>query len=278
MQNLTFSLLLVGILSGLGFAETPGSQFNEKHYIEYIPGTLPLVIGAPHGGNLKPSSIPDRTFGVVDQDASTQEMARMLREALLKKTGGAPAMVISLLHRSKLDPNREIKEAAQDQPEAEKAWKDWQAFIVKAKARVMEQFGVGLYIDLHGQRHPEGRIELGYMISPRNCANQMTRWTRPRSPSGPPASASSINVRLPALSNSCAARPVWAGCCKTGAIWQFRALPFQRPRRANFISVAVTTPTRMAAAKAALSAPSRSSALMSVCAIPKRIARNSSTH
>lgn len=164
MHRLLLSLSLC--ICGLAFADEAGTQLSPSGYIEYIPGTLPLIIGAPHGGSLKPSEIKDRSYGVTDQDAGTQEMARLLRAALLKKTGGPPAMIISRLHRSKLDPNREIKEAAQGDPVAEQAWHDWQGFIVKAKTRLMEQFGVGLYIDLHGQRHPEGRVELGYMISP----------------------------------------------------------------------------------------------------------------
>lgn len=164
MHRIVLALTLV--LSGFVFGDEAGTQLSPSGYIEYIPGTLPLIVGAPHGGSLKPSEIKDRTFGVTDQDAATQEMARLLRAALLKKTGGVPAMIISRLHRSKLDPNREIKEAAQGDAVAEQAWHDWQGFIVKAKSRVMEQFGVGLYIDLHGQRHPEARVELGYMISP----------------------------------------------------------------------------------------------------------------
>jgi hypothetical protein len=163
MQRLLLTFLL--FIGSIVLAEVPESQFDSHHFVEYTPGSLPLIIGSPHGGSLKPDGINDRTYGVTDQDSNTQEMARMLREALLKKTGGAPALVLSLLHRSKLDPNREIKEAAQGDPVAEQAWEDWQGFIVKAKARVMEQFGVGLYIDLHGQRHPERRVELGYMIS-----------------------------------------------------------------------------------------------------------------
>jgi hypothetical protein len=164
MTRLLATLLL--FLCGSLLAESPDTQFGANDYIEFIPGTLPLLIGAPHGGSLKPAEIPTRTYGVVDQDSGTQELARLIREAISKKTGGTPAMVISRLHRAKLDPNREIKEAAQGDPIAEQAWSDWQGFIVKAKARVTEQFGVGLYIDLHGQRHPEGRVELGYMIAP----------------------------------------------------------------------------------------------------------------
>lgn len=161
-RHLYFSLLAATSL----VAAPP--EFGAHQYIEYQAGTLPLVIGAPHGGLLKPETLPDRTYGVVDQDQNTQEMARMLHAALLKKTGGSPHLIVCLLHRSKLDSNREIMEAAQGGTAAQLAWQDWQDFITKAKLRVKEQFGTGLYIDFHGQRHKEGRVELGYMIMPKN--------------------------------------------------------------------------------------------------------------
>lgn len=158
--------LLIVLAATGAIAETSAPEFGAHQYIEYLPGTLPLVIGAPHGGTLKPENIADRTFGKVQVDTNTQELARALRDGLLKKTGGTPHLVICRLYRMKVDCNREIKEAAQGDPIAEQAWKDYQGFITKATARVREQFGAGLYIDLHGQKHAVKRVELGYMISP----------------------------------------------------------------------------------------------------------------
>ncbi len=157
--------LLAFLLGTSAFGE-PAAEFGAHRYIEYQPGTLPLIIGAPHGGSLKPDDITTRNYGVVDQDANTQEMARELRAALLKKTGAAPYLVICRLHRAKLDCNRELTEAAQGDHTAELAWQEWQGFIGKAKTSLRQQFNAGLYIDLHGQRHKEGRVELGYMIAP----------------------------------------------------------------------------------------------------------------
>lgn len=161
MRRLLLCALLVTVPL---FAAPP--EFGAHEYIEYQAGTLPLVIATPHGGLLKPEALPDRTYGVVDQDQNTQEMARALCEALAKKTGGSPHLVVCLLHRCKLDCNREIEEAAQGGDNAKKAWSEYQGFITRAKTRVKEQFGTGLFIDFHGQRHKEGRVELGYMIAP----------------------------------------------------------------------------------------------------------------
>lgn len=160
-----FLWLLAGAATG-AFAQPAESEFGAHEYIEYIPGNLPLVIGAPHGGLLKPAEIADRTYGKVLVDTNTQDMARALREGLLKTTGGTPHLIICRLYRMKVDCNREIKEAAQGDSLAEQAWKDFQGFIAKATARVREQYGTGLYIDFHGQNHAVKRVELGYMISP----------------------------------------------------------------------------------------------------------------
>ncbi|HEY2573848.1 MAG TPA: hypothetical protein VGH65_07255 [Verrucomicrobiaceae bacterium] len=159
-------LCILSLSTATALAQAPAPQFGVHEYIEYIPGDLPLVIGAPHGGLLKPAEIADRTYGKVLVDSHTQDMARALREALLKTTGGTPHLIICRLYRMKVDCNREIKEAAQGDPIAEQAWKDYQGFAAKATARVREQFGAGLYIDFHGQSHAAKRVELGYMISP----------------------------------------------------------------------------------------------------------------
>ena len=39
-----------------------------NEYIEYIPGTLNIILSAPHGGGLQPDEIPDRDAGCWDDD------------------------------------------------------------------------------------------------------------------------------------------------------------------------------------------------------------------
>jgi len=158
-------LVVLSFLVCQVLAESP-AEFGQRGFIEYQAGTLPLIIGAPHGGYLQPKGLAARGYGVVDQDSNTQELARMIQASFEKKLGATPHMIFCLLHRSKVDANREIVEAAQGSPGAEQAWHDWHGFIAKAKTAVKQQFGTGLYIDLHGQRHKEARVELGYMIGP----------------------------------------------------------------------------------------------------------------
>ena len=85
--------LAVGLLLaciGVSAAEVrePGKPcFGRERYVEYIPGTLPIVLSAPHGGREKPTELPDRTEGTFAFDVNTQELARAIDEAFVSRTG-----------------------------------------------------------------------------------------------------------------------------------------------------------------------------------------------
>ncbi len=164
-----------GGISGTGTVEVyvppvvdawvPGtSYFGRRQYVEYLPGELPVVISVPHGGDLEPTEIPDRGGGTTVTDSWTRETALAVRDAFIERTGSAPHLVISHLRRTKLDPNREIVEAAEGNPFAENAWREFQAFIDTAEAAVVLRYGSGSYLDLHGHGHEILRAELGYLL------------------------------------------------------------------------------------------------------------------
>ena len=67
-------------------------------------------------------------------DAYMPMATNAVREAMIDLTGHAPHVVISHLDRVKLDPNREIDEAAQDNPFAERAWNEYHGYIDRARA------------------------------------------------------------------------------------------------------------------------------------------------
>lgn len=136
--------------------------FGTQSYCEYLPGELPLVISTPHGGKLKPDELATRTYGVLSEDSNTQDLARRISAEVKKATGKQMTLVISHLHRSKLDPNREIKEAAQGDKMAEKIWGEYHTFIDEALGAAVARHGRAFFIDLHGQSHPDVRVELGY--------------------------------------------------------------------------------------------------------------------
>ena len=144
--------------------------FDDHSLVEYRAGNLPIVISAPHGGYAEPDSIPDRDCSgcVYVRDSYTQELAREVEAAILERTGCYPHTVINLLHRKKFDANRDIGDAADGNTTVEEAWYDYHTFLDSAKARVVAEYGRGLFIDLHGHGHTIQRIELGYTISKSN--------------------------------------------------------------------------------------------------------------
>ncbi|MDX1948080.1 MAG: hypothetical protein SFU86_21965 [Pirellulaceae bacterium] len=139
------------------------TYFGQHDYIEYLAGNMPLVLSAPHGGREKPEEIPNRAAGTFAFDKGTQEIAREVGKHFQAQAGGWPHIIICRLHRTKVDCNREIVEAAAGNARAEQAWRDYQGFIEAARAAIVAQHGRGLYIDLHGHGHKEQRLEMGYL-------------------------------------------------------------------------------------------------------------------
>lgn len=146
-------------------AAVRAAQFGTDRYIEYRPGDLPLVLTSPHGGSLTPDTIPDRKEGVTSKDVFTQELTLALSDALHAATGRRPHVILSHLHRRKLDPNREVKEAAAGQPPAERAWREFHDFIRAANAAAVAGHGFAFLIDVHGHAHPIARVEIGYTLN-----------------------------------------------------------------------------------------------------------------
>lgn len=132
-------------------------------FVEYREGTgLPLIICVPHDGKETPEEINDRENGGI-ADSMTLDIGEGLYAGLTERFGKSPHLVISKLHRSKLDPNREIKEAAEGDPLAEKAYNIYHDYIRDARTTLGEA-GPGLILDIHGQAHGYNMTELGYLI------------------------------------------------------------------------------------------------------------------
>ncbi len=164
MKIKLFLLLLLIFAYSIGDAQI---VYGTNNYIEYHKGTLPIVISVPHGGNLKPSSIPDRTCNnpVTVMDANTIELAQQIDSAFVTATGCHPAVIYCNLHRTKLDCNRNSSNGACGNAIAETAWQEFNNFIDSAEVVAQKTFGgKALYIDLHGHGNPIQRLELGYLL------------------------------------------------------------------------------------------------------------------
>jgi hypothetical protein len=146
-------------------AEPDTEYTGRAGYVEYHAGSLPIIVSAPHGGTRDPSEIPDRTQGTMVRDLHTDLVARDVVDAFEDLTGQRPHLVITTLHRRKVDLNREIVEAAQGHPLGEQVWHEFQGAIEHARDRVEEAWGRGLFLDLHGHGHEIQRLELGYLLN-----------------------------------------------------------------------------------------------------------------
>lgn len=171
---------LVTLVHASAHAAVPGqTYFGRNGYVEYVAGDLPIILSAPHGGTLEPAELPDRTWGTTVRDTNTEELARALAAAIAQITGGRPHLVLSHLRRIKLDPNREIVEAAEGNPLAELAWKEYHGFLDAAAQEVSATAGRGLYIDVHGHGHSVQRLELGYLLDSNTLALPDTLLNQP---------------------------------------------------------------------------------------------------
>jgi N-formylglutamate amidohydrolase len=150
---------------------TPGATYwGRSNYTEYIAGNLPLIISAPHGGDLSPSELPNRTNTstytvTTDSDLYTDNLARAIRTAAFNRYGRYPHVIICDVSRTKVDCNREIIEGAQNNTNTQTLWREFHAFLDIARQQVSNNYGRGLYIDLHGHGHAIQRNEIGYNLS-----------------------------------------------------------------------------------------------------------------
>jgi len=145
--------------AGVTVTDAPG-------YVEYTPGTAPLVLIAPHGGTLSPNTLTDRSCSgcTTVNDLNTQELARAIAAAFATRTGHTPHLVVNRLHRRKFDGNRERDDAVGSNRALDTTWLWFHAALDSARTRVTAQHQRGLVIDLHGHAHEVPRLELGYLV------------------------------------------------------------------------------------------------------------------
>lgn len=145
---------------GVSKPEVGESRFFAGETVEYVAGSLPIIIAAPHGGRLVPAEIPDRKDGVLLSDRNTDWLAREIADALREVTGESPHLVLCHLKRIKVDCNRDLLTGTAGNAGAEKTWRAYHQAIGEARAA-----GGVIYLDIHGHSHPERNIELGYLLT-----------------------------------------------------------------------------------------------------------------
>ena len=134
-----------------------------KNYIEYYRGDIPLILTAPHGGGEEPDKIGTRSEGVFERDDFTAELTRDILEEFYTQTSRIPYCIIARISRIKIDLNRPVDEAYEDR-NAKVVYNTFHSLIKEFEAELEERFQKGLYIDIHGQSHPKGYLEFGYLL------------------------------------------------------------------------------------------------------------------
>lgn len=169
MPRLLPSLVLVAVMLGRLGAQTLEQEphrTSASGYIRHWAGDLPVVLSVPHDGAAKPQDIADRATGVTVRDTYAAALAIAMRAACRERFGRAPHLILCDLSRLKVDCNREIKEGAQGDAQAEKVWREYHTFIDEAEQAVLAKSPHGLYLDVHSHGHPKKRIEIGYLLKP----------------------------------------------------------------------------------------------------------------
>lgn len=142
--------------------------YGKNNFTAYQRGRLPIIISIPHGGNIAPANIPDRTCNnpTTVTDANTIELGRQIDSSLFHLTGCHAHVILCHLKRTKLDCNRNLDDGACNNFEAENAWMEFHKFIDTAEFLAQQEYqGKALFIDLHGHGHAIQQLELGYSLT-----------------------------------------------------------------------------------------------------------------
>ena len=143
---------------------------GRKAYTTYYPGNIPVILTIPHGGDISPSEISNRTYGVTVTDSNTIELGIAIRNYFYSNYNIRPYVIINNLKRTKLDANRDKAEAAQNNIYAERAFDEFHFYIEKAREDIISKFSTGILFDIHGHGiNPDGfndlRTWIGYLLT-----------------------------------------------------------------------------------------------------------------
>lgn len=138
-------------------------QSSTKNHIQFYKGNIPLILTAPHGGDIKPNNIDDRKSGVFDMDDYTLELTQAIIKEFQNQIGKTPYTAIAEISRYKVDLNRYEDEAYED-INAKIVYDEFHNHIITSRKEIEQKFGKGLYIDIHGQSHPKAYLEFGYLL------------------------------------------------------------------------------------------------------------------
>lgn len=133
----------------------PNFLYPTNDLVTVIPGTLPLIISAPHGGREMIPGVPKRKDDtipkfVITMDSNTYELARSITKNIEQKLGGRPWFIGAKFHRSYLDVNRSVEHGLEHK-NAREVYIAYHQALQHAISQVACHYQTGLLIDVHGQ-------------------------------------------------------------------------------------------------------------------------------
>jgi hypothetical protein len=96
---------------------------------------------------------------------NTTELADEIKYQMKQDFGVEPYIVSALIHRKKIDLNRDVELATCGNSVAKEVWEEYHKSIEEAIQAAVDEYGGVIFIDLHGHGHDIQRLELGYLLN-----------------------------------------------------------------------------------------------------------------
>jgi len=157
--KMLFKALHVIVVCGLFLASLgshhAAAQSKPDSLVTIETGELPIILSAPHGGRDAIPGVLERQGEGVDlfnprSDSGTDHLTEKLADALEKRLGKRPYIVIACFHRKYVDANRP-KGDAYESEKAKSAYDTYHQALAKARRDVIRRWGHGILFDIHGQ-------------------------------------------------------------------------------------------------------------------------------
>ena len=147
--------MVLMIVCGGMVAQSAWAQPAAHPLVNVQRGDLPIILSAPHGGSQAIAGAAERTGQGVRQfrnrtDLNTRTLAQEIANALQRKTGKRPYLVVAKFHRKYADANRRPLDAYESSP-AQQAYDAYHQALSDARRQVEHRWQQGILLDIHGQ-------------------------------------------------------------------------------------------------------------------------------
>lgn len=198
MKKISFLISVLGLMLFLSSCfKNKGSEFDEPDYVEpdiaydkevYKTGAVivyqvdgkdaieirvgdlksPIMLASPHDGEYEPVGVDVRDHPDAEtvRDINTTPLVERAADTLQKITGLRPHILVNLIKRDRMDPNRSEDQTYLTSYKMLDAYHVYHQNLKIARQIIKDNVGKGLFIDMHGHGHTgKDRIEVGYILT-----------------------------------------------------------------------------------------------------------------